>query len=96
LITSSWSNLRDAEGFNLNSEDQRWNSEFKKSKEMPAWRIFGQVNEVNGVNDASSWCFPPPLSDGSTKWPRPAGVLDKVIDKVDPETWTRLALLTPY
>ena len=68
---------------------------FQKSKEKPAWRIAGRVNEVNGVSEVSSWGRPP-LSDGSTKWPRPGGVLDKVdkVDKVDPETWTRLTLLT--
>ena len=65
---------------------------FQKSKEKPAWRIAGRVNEVNGVSEVSSWgCHP--LSDRSIKWPRPGGVLDKA-DKVDPEAWTRLTLLT--
>ena len=62
---------------------------FQKSKEKPAWRIAGRVNEVNGINEVP-FGSRPSLSDGSTKWSRPAGVLDKVdkIDKVDPEIWT--------
>ena len=73
----------------------RVSPEFQKSKEKPAWRFPGRVNEVNGVNEVPSWSCPT-LSDGSTKWLRPAGVLDKVdkIDKVDPEARTRLTLLT--
>jgi hypothetical protein len=39
---------------------------FQKSREKPAWRIAGRVNEVNGVNEVSfGGC--PSLSDGSTK-----------------------------
>ena len=62
---------------------------FQKSKGMPVWRIAGRVNEVNGINEVP-FGSRPSLSDGSTKWSRPAGVLDKVdkIDKVDPEIWT--------
>ena len=49
---------------------------FQKSKK-PAWKSAGRVNEVS-----SRGC--PPLSDGTTKWCRLAGVLDKA-DKIAPE-----------